>query len=391
MKGMLPVRPPDAVGRVGASRRAGLTLDHRHFDRNVAASDGTRAAVKAPHATLRGRDETAVFSGEPGVRPTIATSTARSGRGRSGGPPEERVDAGGRRETTYLSGAGDRHVGLLGSAQSAPFFSESDTLTSRAAPRRSSLTAPSARGRTRRPALRDARARRQGKDAAAPKTSGPSPGETPPRSEGGKAQAPAGPRPVTRERRPDAPESTVRRLESCGRSVGPLDDERRTYRHPLTETRAIGVRRARGAVVVEDPARSTAAAKGRRRSGVPWTGAVTLEGSRDRALTAGAHDRSRAHVPAGRSAGGRRDRQQGSDRDRPASGGFVSARRRSWKDGLAGLYRAARRHDVSHPGRGRRGRRSPRGRTAAGKTTTFSMAVGLVMPDAGLLLPNART
>ena len=107
----------------------GLALETGTFEKNVVAADGTRASVKAPHATLRGGDETAVFSGEPGTpadyrdeRGTIRARTLSWSR------RDERVDAAGDVKATYAGGGGDRRVGLLGSDSAAPFFTESDTL-----------------------------------------------------------------------------------------------------------------------------------------------------------------------------------------------------------------------------------------------------------------------
>ena len=85
----------------------GLALETGTFEKNVVAADGTRASVKAPHATLRGGDETAVFSGEPGApadyrdeRGTIRARTLSWSR------RDERVDAAGDVKATYAGGGG---------------------------------------------------------------------------------------------------------------------------------------------------------------------------------------------------------------------------------------------------------------------------------------------
>jgi lipopolysaccharide export system protein LptA len=105
----------------------GRSIETATFENGVEATDGTRAVLKAPHGTLRGRDETAVFSGEPDVparyrdeRGAIAARTLSwSGR-------EERLDAAGAVKASYLPGAG--RSGFLGGDGKSPFFSESETL-----------------------------------------------------------------------------------------------------------------------------------------------------------------------------------------------------------------------------------------------------------------------
>jgi lipopolysaccharide export system protein LptA len=106
---------------------AALGIDAATFDRGVTAADGTRASVRAPHATYRGRDDTAVFSGEPGApadyrdeRGTIVAKTL------SWTQREDRVDAAGDVRASYVGR--DRRAGLLGGEAGTPIFSESETL-----------------------------------------------------------------------------------------------------------------------------------------------------------------------------------------------------------------------------------------------------------------------
>ncbi len=105
----------------------GRSIETATFENGVETADGTRAVLRAPHGTLRGREETAVFSGDPGVparyrdeRGTIAARTL------SWNAREERLDAAGAVKASYASSAG--RPGFLGGDGKSPFFSESDTL-----------------------------------------------------------------------------------------------------------------------------------------------------------------------------------------------------------------------------------------------------------------------
>ena len=107
----------------------GRSIETAVFENGVELTDGTRAVLKAPHGTLRGRDDTAVFSGEPDVparyhdeRGTIAA------RSLSWNSREERLDAAGGVKASYAPGAGPGRGGFLGGDGKSPFFSESDTL-----------------------------------------------------------------------------------------------------------------------------------------------------------------------------------------------------------------------------------------------------------------------
>jgi lipopolysaccharide export system protein LptA len=105
----------------------GRSIETATFENGVQGTDGTRAAIKAPHGTIRGREETAVFSGEAGVparyRDERGTIDART---LSWSAREERVDAAGSVKASYLPVAG--RPGFLGGDSKSPFFSESDTL-----------------------------------------------------------------------------------------------------------------------------------------------------------------------------------------------------------------------------------------------------------------------
>jgi lipopolysaccharide export system protein LptA len=103
----------------------GRSLEVGSFEKDVTFTDGTRATLRAPHASLRGADETAVFAGDPGVPADyrdekgslVATTISYARR-------EDRVDAAG---SVKASWAGESKSGLLGSSADAPLFSESDT------------------------------------------------------------------------------------------------------------------------------------------------------------------------------------------------------------------------------------------------------------------------
>ncbi len=105
----------------------GRSIDTATFENGVEAADGTRAVLRAPHGTLRGRDETAVFSGEANVPARYRDERgAIAARALSWNAREERLDAAGSVKTSYLPVAG--RPGLLGGDGKSPFFSESDTL-----------------------------------------------------------------------------------------------------------------------------------------------------------------------------------------------------------------------------------------------------------------------
>ena len=107
----------------------GRSIETAAFENGVELTDGKRATLKAPHGTLRGRDDTAVFSGESDVparyRDERGTIEARS---LSWNAREESLDAAGAVKASYAPGAGPRRGGFLGGDGKSPFFSESDTL-----------------------------------------------------------------------------------------------------------------------------------------------------------------------------------------------------------------------------------------------------------------------
>jgi len=269
---------------------AGLTLDTGTFDKNVAATDGTRAAVKAPHATLRGRDETAVFSGEPGApadyRDEHGTIRART---LAWNRREERVDAAGDVKTTYLSGAGDRRVGLLGSDSAAPFFSESDTL--RVSSRTSKvLLTGSVRAWQNENVLRCGTLELDDKEKtlrAEQNVRAFFRRETPPqKTKAGKVQAPSGPETVNAASDVLTHREADRFVRLEGHATitsGPWTMNSDVTDIRLTETRAIEYAEARGDVVVEDRAEHRRG-EGTKAIWRPVTEAVTLEGSPATAL-----------------------------------------------------------------------------------------------------------
>ncbi|HSB63268.1 MAG TPA: hypothetical protein VLJ18_03835 [Thermoanaerobaculia bacterium] len=105
----------------------GRSIETATFENGVEAADGTRAVLKAPHGTLRGRDETAVFSGE-GDDPARYRDErgAIAARMLSWNAREDRLDATGAVKASYVAGAG--RPGFLGGDGKSPFFSESETL-----------------------------------------------------------------------------------------------------------------------------------------------------------------------------------------------------------------------------------------------------------------------
>jgi lipopolysaccharide export system protein LptA len=105
----------------------GRSIETATFERGVEVTDGTRAVLKAPHGSLRGPDQTAVFSGEADsparYRDERGAITART---LSWSAREERLDAAGAVKASYVAGAG--RPGFLGGDSKSPFFSESETL-----------------------------------------------------------------------------------------------------------------------------------------------------------------------------------------------------------------------------------------------------------------------
>ncbi|MDL2718017.1 MAG: LptA/OstA family protein [Acidobacteriota bacterium] len=116
----------------------GRSIETAVFENGVQLTDGKRAILTAPHGSLRGRDDTAVFSGEADVparyhdeRGTIAA------RSLSWNAREEQLDAAGAVKASYAPGSGPGRGGFLGGDGKNPFFSESDSL--RLLSRKSSL------------------------------------------------------------------------------------------------------------------------------------------------------------------------------------------------------------------------------------------------------------
>jgi lipopolysaccharide export system protein LptA len=268
---------------------AGLALETGTFEKNVVAADGTRASVKAPHATLRGRDETAVFSGEPGApadyrdeRGTIRARTLAWSR------RDERVDAAGDVKATY-AGGGDRRVGLLGSESTAPFFTESDTLRLSGRTGKVLLTG-SVRAWQNENVLRcgtlelddrekTLRAEQNVRAFFRRET-------TPVKGKAGKAAAPAGSETVNAVSDVLTHREADRFVRLEGHATitsGPWIMSADVTDIRLSETRTIEYAEARGAVVVEDRAEHRRG-EGTKAVWRPTTEAVTLEGSPATAL-----------------------------------------------------------------------------------------------------------
>jgi lipopolysaccharide export system protein LptA len=268
---------------------AGFALDAGTFEKDVTGTDGTRATIRAPHATLRGRDESAVFSGDPGVpadyrdeRGTIHAKTLSFSR------RDERVDAAGEVRATY-AGSGDRRVGLLGSDSTAPFFSESDTLrlTSRTS---KVLLTGSVRAWQNENVLRCGTLELDDKEKtlrAEHNVRAFFRRETaPPKGKAGKTPAPAGSETVNAASDVLTHREADRFVRLEGHATitsGPWTMNADVTDIRLTETRAIEYAEARGAVVVEDRAEHRRG-EGTKAIWRPVTEAVTLEGSPATAL-----------------------------------------------------------------------------------------------------------
>ncbi len=107
----------------------GRSIETATFENGVELTDGKRATLKAPHGTLRGRDDTAVFSGESDVPARYHDERgAITARSLSWNAREERLDAAGTVKASYAPGSGPGRGGFLGGDGKSPFFSESDTL-----------------------------------------------------------------------------------------------------------------------------------------------------------------------------------------------------------------------------------------------------------------------
>jgi len=104
----------------------GRTLDVAALEGAVVVTDGTRATLRAAHGTLRGSDDSAVFTGEPGApadyRDERGAVTARS---ISYLRRQDIIEAVGDVHATY---SGPRRTELLGGGVGEPLFSESESL-----------------------------------------------------------------------------------------------------------------------------------------------------------------------------------------------------------------------------------------------------------------------
>ncbi|MGA7991791.1 MAG: LptA/OstA family protein, partial [Thermoanaerobaculia bacterium] len=264
----------------------GLALDAATFERGVAAADGSRASVRAPHATIRGRDETAVFSGDPGApadyrdeRGTIVAKTLSWNR------REERVDAAGDVKASYAGG--DRRVGLLGGESGTPFFSESDTLRLSSRTSKVLLTG-SVRAWQNENVLRCGTLELDDGEKTLRAEKGVHAffrRETAP-PKGKKPAAPAGSETVNASSDVMTHREADRFVRLEGHATitsGPWTMNADVTDIRLTETRAIEYAEARGAVVVEDRAEHRRG-EGTKAIWRPVTDAVTLEGSPATAL-----------------------------------------------------------------------------------------------------------
>ncbi len=278
-----------AAGFARITFGAGLGLDTATFEKNVTAADGTRAVIRAPHATLRGRDDTAVFSGDPGVpadyrdeRGTIRARTLAWNR------RDERMDASGDVKASY-AGSGDRRVSLLGSDSTAPFFSESDTLRLSGRTSKILLTG-SVRAWQNENVLRCGTLELDDKEKALRAEQNVRAffrrDATPPKGKTAKGRSLAGPETVNAASDVMTHREADRFVRLEGHATitsGPWTMNADVTDIRLTETRAIEYAEARGAVVVEDRAEHRRG-EGTKAVWRPATEAVTLEGSPATAL-----------------------------------------------------------------------------------------------------------
>jgi len=110
------------AGSARLTFRPGGGLDVGVFEKGVFLTDGTRASLRGTEATLRGRDDVAVVTGDPAdYRDAEASLAART---ISYSRREDRIDAAGKVRASF---SGQRPGGLLGGGDSGPLFSESET------------------------------------------------------------------------------------------------------------------------------------------------------------------------------------------------------------------------------------------------------------------------
>jgi lipopolysaccharide export system protein LptA len=104
----------------------GKTIETAVFDGGVTVSDGTKTSVRAPRATLRGTDESAVFAGTADVPARYEDEKARvTATVLTWFRRDERIEGAGSVKTSFRGREG---TDLLSGAPDAPTFSESDFL-----------------------------------------------------------------------------------------------------------------------------------------------------------------------------------------------------------------------------------------------------------------------
>lgn len=104
----------------------GRTIETAVLEGGVALSEGTRTKVTAPHATLRGADESAVFAGTTAEPARYEDEKARvSAVVLTWFRRDDRIEGAGHVKTSFRGREGTE---VLGAASSAPVFSESDFL-----------------------------------------------------------------------------------------------------------------------------------------------------------------------------------------------------------------------------------------------------------------------
>jgi lipopolysaccharide export system protein LptA len=104
----------------------GRSIDTAVLEGGVVVSEGTRLTVRAPRATLRGTDESAVFAGSPEHPARYEDESARvSASVLTWFRKDDRIEAAGSVKTSFRGREGSA---LLGGSSQAPVFSESDFL-----------------------------------------------------------------------------------------------------------------------------------------------------------------------------------------------------------------------------------------------------------------------
>ncbi len=137
-------RTPSAARRLSAGSGQlgfgpdGRTIETAVLDGGVTLSEGTATSIRAPRATLRGEDESAVFAGSAGTPARYEDPEARvAATILTWYRKDERIEAAGSVKTSFRGRKGSE---ILGGDSDSPVFSESDFLRASPAERKILLT-----------------------------------------------------------------------------------------------------------------------------------------------------------------------------------------------------------------------------------------------------------